>query len=107
MTNMITETRSELPNNAFDLEYNTQFKKEMLYLKDHGIHPVFTKKVGKYKIPTYKYTKTSELFKVCSEFYKEQESNKSFNRLKNQINAISYVVNGKTEDGVDHDEGDN
>ena len=105
MTNTITENRNEIPNNAFDLEYNTQFKKEMLYLKDHGICPVYTKKVGKYKVPTYKYTKTSELFRVCADFYKEQEANKSFNRLKKQINAISYVVNGTTEEGADSAKG--
>ena len=100
MTNKMSEIPNELPNSAFDQEYNTQFKKEMLYLKERGINPVYTKKVGKYKIPTYKYTKTEELFRACADFYKQRESDRAFNRIKKQINAISYLVNGKAEEGV-------
>ena len=59
---MTNDMITNVPNKAFDSEYNTQFKKEMLYLKDRGINPVFIKKIGEYRIPTYKYTKTPELF---------------------------------------------
>ena len=41
MTNKMSEIANELPNSAFDQKYNTQFKKEMLYLKDRGITPVY------------------------------------------------------------------
>lgn len=91
---------TNLPNKAFDSEYNTQFKKEMLYLKERGIDPVFIKKMGEYRIPTYKYTKTPELFRAVADFYEEQRNSKTFEQMKRTVDAISYVVNGRTESGV-------
>lgn len=58
-----------IPNNAFDLEYSTQFKREMLYLWNHGFKYTFKKYVPKYGIPIYKYTKTPELFRCIADFY--------------------------------------
>lgn len=69
MTNNDTQPKKRLPNHAFDSEYNTQYRKEMLWLKDRGINPVFIKKVGEYNIPTYKYTKTAALFRAVADFY--------------------------------------
>lgn len=51
----------------FDKEYSTQWKTEVEYLKSIGIKYNFVKKVN--GINTYKYTKTSELFKALVSFY--------------------------------------
>lgn len=99
MTNLI----NQIPNKAFDSEYNTQFKKEMLYLKEHGIDPVFIKKTGEYRIPTYKYTKTPELFRVVADFYEQQQNEKSFEHLKRTVDSVSYIVTGRPDGGVADD----
>jgi len=53
------KTNVSIPNKAFDMEYSTQTKKEVLYLREHGIEPCFRKKTADYHIPTYKYKKTA------------------------------------------------
>lgn len=70
------ETRTSIPSKEFDREYNTQWRKEMEFLKSRGIMYTFAKKVGEYKIPTYKYTKTPELFLNLAEFYNMQKHEK-------------------------------
>ena len=93
-------TITNVPNKAFDSEYNTQFKKEMLYLKDRGIEPVYIKKSGEYRIPTYKYTKTPELFRAVADFYEQQKRVKEFENMKKTVDAVSFIVNGVAESGV-------
>lgn len=51
----------------FDKEYSTQYCPEMKYLQSKGIRYVFVKSVC--GVTTYKYTKTSELFKALASFY--------------------------------------
>jgi len=51
----------------FDKEYSTQYTPEKLYLERNGIFPSFVKVVD--GVTTYKYTKTSELFKLLAIFY--------------------------------------
>ena len=51
----------------FDKEYSTQHTPEKEYLLQNGIKPSFIKKVN--EVTTYKYTKTSELFKLLAIFY--------------------------------------
>lgn len=51
----------------FDKEYRTQYTKEVKYLKSVGINYVFVKKEN--GIDTYKFEKTSELFKALAFFY--------------------------------------
>ena len=51
----------------FDKEYSTQYTPEMEYLKKMGILPSFVKVID--NVTTYKYTKTSMLFKALSIFY--------------------------------------
>lgn len=51
----------------FDKEYSTQYTPEKLYLERNGILPSFVKVVD--GVTTYKYTKTSELFKLLAIFY--------------------------------------
>lgn len=56
--------------NWFDMEYSTQNKKEMLYLRSCGIRYTFVKVTN--TIPTYKYTKTRELFEALVIFYQDK-----------------------------------
>ena len=52
----------------YDKEYFTQYTPEKDYLLKNGIKPSFVKVID--NVTTYKYTKTSELFKLLSIFYK-------------------------------------
>ena len=51
----------------FDKEYSTQYSPEKEYLLQNGIKPSFVKVIN--GVTTYKYTKTSELFKLLAIFY--------------------------------------
>ena len=51
----------------WDKEYSTQYVPEMKYLKSLGIDYSFVKEVN--GVTTYKYKKTSELFKALTFFY--------------------------------------
>ena len=55
----------------FDKEYSTQYTPEMKYLLEAGISPVFIK--SKNDVITYKYTKTSDLFKALAIFYAQYD----------------------------------
>lgn len=54
----------------FDMEYFTQYTPEKEYLLSYGIKPSFVKVIN--GITTYKYTKTSELFKLLAIFYTQK-----------------------------------
>lgn len=81
MNVMNTENRPTPPNKAYDSEYATQFRKEVEYLKECGIKPTYIKPVGEYRILTYKYTKTPELFRAVADFYEQHRNEKVFNDL--------------------------
>ena len=51
----------------FDKEYSTQYTPEKKFLEEHGIKPSFVKVIN--DVTTYKYLKTSELFKLLAIFY--------------------------------------
>lgn len=51
----------------FDIEYHTQWRDEVDFLKSVGIPYTFVKREN--GISTYKYTKTGELFEKLSIFY--------------------------------------
>ena len=53
----------------WDKEYSTQYTPEMKYLQSKGIDYSFVKEVN--GVTTYKYTKTSKLFKALMDFYKK------------------------------------
>jgi len=53
----------------FDKEYSTQFTPEKEYLLQNGIMPSFIKTIN--EVTTYKYTKTSELFRLLTIFYND------------------------------------
>ena len=52
----------------FDMEYSTQIRSEMEYLKSCGIKYTFVKKLN--GIPTYKYEKSEQLFDALRLYYK-------------------------------------
>ena len=54
----------------WDKEYSTQYTPEMKYLQSKGINYSFVKEIN--GVTTYKYTKTSELFEVLMNFYKNR-----------------------------------
>lgn len=67
-----SETRSyKIPKTCFDMEYATQWKKEVEYLYSKGIAPTFTKRDKEYGVVTYKYKKTKELFGALYDLYNE------------------------------------
>lgn len=51
----------------YDKEYSTQYTPEKEYLLSNGIKPSFVKIIN--GVTTYKYKKTSQLFKLLSFFY--------------------------------------
>ena len=55
----------------FDIEYQTQWRDEVDYLKSVGISYTFVKRED--GIPKYKYKKNSELFKQLSIFYAQKQ----------------------------------
>lgn len=55
----------------YDKEYSTQYTPEMKYLLSKGINYAFVKDVR--GVTTYKYTKTSDLFKALASFYKDNK----------------------------------
>ena len=91
MTCENTYTRPTLPNKAFDSEYSTQFRKEVEYLKERGIHCTYMKRTGEYRVPTYKYTKTPELFRAVADFYEQHQNEKMFNMLATALRAAKEV----------------
>ena len=91
MTYENNENRPQLPNKAFDSEYATQFRKEMEYLKSRGINYTFCKRVGEYRVPTYKYTKTPELFRAVADFYEQHRNEKTFADLASMIRTVEAL----------------
>lgn len=82
---------NQIPNKAFDLEYSTQFRKEMEYLKEHGIKPVYVTKTRNYNITVYKYTKTPELFGLLSSFYAGETLLKKFKKMISEAKTLEDI----------------
>ena len=57
---------------CFDIEYQTQWRDEVDFLKSVGIRYTFAKR-SKEGISTYKYKKSSELFRQLAIFYAQKE----------------------------------
>ncbi len=53
----------------YDKEYSTQYTPEKEFLLKHNIKPSFVKIID--GVTTYKYTKTSTLFKLLALFYSQ------------------------------------
>ncbi len=84
---MVNQTnRPKLPPKAFDLEYSTQYRKEVEYLREKGINYTFIKLTKDYGVPTYKYTKTPELFRAVADFYEQKNLDKEFTRYRDENN---------------------
>lgn len=81
-----------IPKKAFDREYSTQSYKEMLYLKDKKIYPVFIKKNDTYGVITWKYTKTAELFREVANFYEQDANRKDFYKMVHTVNNVKKLM---------------
>lgn len=55
----------------FDKEYATQWLTEVEWLKTNGVKYIFVK-TDENNVTTYKYKKTSELFKALAIFYAQK-----------------------------------
>lgn len=71
-------SQSEIPKSAFDIEYSTQWRREVLYLHDKGIEFSYVRDNPRYDVKTYKYKKTPELFKALADFYEQVIREKAF-----------------------------
>lgn len=91
MTYENNENRPSLPNKAFDSEYATQFRKEMEYLKTRGFRYTYCKRTGEHRVPTYKYTKTPELFRAVADFYEQHRNEKAFENLAAMIRTAEAL----------------
>ena len=78
-----------IPNQAYDCEYMTEWKREVSFLKEHGIEPTFVKYANKYNIKMYKYTKTPELFRLLTLFYEQVKQERAYNILEQQLSESS------------------
>ena len=58
-----------MKKNVWDKEYATQFKEEMLYLKEHGIPYSWVTKDEDTGLSIWKYKKTVQLFYALAHFY--------------------------------------
>lgn len=82
---------TEVPNQAYDMEYATQIKEEMLFLKERGFRWTIKKKVGEYRIMTYKYTKTPELLRAVADYYEQRQLRKEFEAM-NSIVTTAHIM---------------
>lgn len=92
-----TTERPVIPSREFDREYSTQWRKEMEFLRAKGIEYTFAKRVGEYKIPTYKYTKTPKLFLALAEFYNQQNYRKTMEAIDRTASKIMPLEQGYIE----------
>ena len=86
-----TYERPHLPNRAYDSEYATQFRREVDYLKERGIECTYIKKTGEFKVPTYKYKKTPELFRAVADFYEQRQHEKAMEAINAAIEAVAVI----------------
>lgn len=94
-----TNIRPKLPSKAFDMEYATQFRKEMVYLREHGFEYTFFK-LNSYGVPVYKYTKTPELFRAIANFYEQQNLEKEFNQLSSVCDVCEEIIKKQNDLGL-------
>lgn len=87
-----TTERPAIPNNAWDREYMTQWRKEVRFLQTKGIEYTFAKRVGEYQISTYKYTKTPELFLALAEFYNQERNLKTEHAIEKTKEEIKLPI---------------
>lgn len=88
----MSEKTYSIPKKCFDMEYATQWKKEVEYLYTVGIKPTFTKRDKEYGVITYKYKKTAKLFGALAAFYQSIEDEKGFEEMTNLFNNKSVLV---------------
>lgn len=88
----ITKKEYSIPKKCFDMEYATQWKKEVEYLYSVGIKPTFTKRDKEYGVITYKYAKSAELFGALAAFYNNMALEKQFDEARSIFERPSSSV---------------
>ena len=78
---------SALPKWAFDKEYATEWRREVAWLRAHGIEPTY-RKVTPQGVERYKYTKTPELFAALAVFYKQVNEERSAAKVAEALNTV-------------------
>ena len=91
MSEINNNVRTPISSKAFDMEYATQFRKEMEWLKGHGFEPTFVKRAKDTRVPTYKYTKTPELFRCVAEFYENRRNEKQYANIEHTIEVAKEM----------------
>lgn len=74
-----------MPKQAFDMEYMTEWLKEVRFLASRGIQYTFVRKTKDYGIKQYKYTKTPELFIALADFYYQESLSKQYTAIEKKI----------------------
>ena len=91
--------RRQLPNKAFDMEYQTERWREVQFLAEKGIQYTFVRKTRDYGVSQYKYKKTPALFAALVEFYSKLEAEKAL-KAKRKPKEITDAAAEKVETEV-------
>lgn len=78
------------PKWAFDREYGSDWLKEVAWLREHGVNPVF-EKTNQFGVKRYKYTKTPELFAALAIFYKQIQDERQWKRINEMLQTMETV----------------
>ena len=79
------------PKKAFDVEYSTMWKREVVFLESKGISPTYIKKTPDYGINVYKYKKTPALFLALADYFMQIENERSLKRAEKDIEGAIEV----------------
>ena len=97
---MINAERPTPPKRAFNTEYETQWRREHDYLKEHGFRTSFVK-TDEYGIRTYKYKKSPELFFALSQFYSQVKYEKQYAEFEQLAEAGTKATAEEINDIID------
>lgn len=75
----------------YDFDYTTQFKKEYYYLREHNVKPFISVKDDETGVITFRYRRSSKLFKAVADFYEQYENEKMFNAISKIAEAMQNV----------------
>ena len=81
----------------YDFDYTTQFKKEYYYLREHNVRAFISVKDDETGVITFRYRRSSRLFKTVAEFYEKYENERMFDTISKMVEAVQNAK--KTQDG--------
>ena len=80
----------------YDFDYTTQFKKEYYHLRERNIRPMVSTKDDETGVITFRYRRTSKLFRAVAEFYEKYENERMFDQLSKAVEAVK-AANGSED----------